>query len=87
MARGEADSNKERNREVMEFGLVVAELAGQEVAQAIQLGIEYDPSPPFDAGHPDKASEAAIALMLHRNEKARAGLAQALGHQALGHPA
>ena len=34
---------------------IVAELAGPEVAQAIQLGIEYDPSPPFDAGHPDKA--------------------------------
>ena len=49
---------------------IVAELAGPEVAQAIQLGIEYDPSPPFDAGHPDKASEAAIALMVQRNEMA-----------------
>ena len=44
---------------------IVAELAGPEVAQAIQLGIEYDPSPPFDAGHPDKASEAAKALMFN----------------------
>ena len=34
------------------FG-VVAEVAGGEVARAIQLGIEYDPQPPFDAGHPD----------------------------------
>ena len=33
---------------------IVAELAGPEVAQAIQLGIEYDPSPPFDSGHPDR---------------------------------
>src|SRR4051812_5497882 len=43
------------------FGLV-AELAGPAVARAIQLGIEYDPAPPFDAGHPDKATEAATAL-------------------------
>ena len=28
---------------------------GAEVAQAIQLGIEYDPQPPFDAGSPEKA--------------------------------
>src|ERR1051325_4622367 len=44
---------------------IISELAGPDVAQAIQLGIEYDPSPPFDAGHPDKASEAAVALMVH----------------------
>ena len=52
---------------------IVAELAGPEVAQAIQLGIEYDPAPPFDAGHPDKASEAATALMVQRNEMAPRG--------------
>ena len=63
---------------------IVAELAGPEVAQAIQLGIEYDPSPPFDSGHPDKASEAATALMVHRNEKAHTGIQQVLGHLALG---
>ena len=57
---------------------IIAELAGPEVAQAIQLGIEYDPSPPFDSGHPDKASEAATALMVHRNEKAHTGIQQAL---------
>jgi cyclohexyl-isocyanide hydratase len=55
---------------------MVAELAGPEVAQAIQLGIEYDPAPPFDGGHPDKASEAAVALMVRRNETARKGLRQ-----------
>ena len=58
--------------------VIVAELAGPEVAQAIQLGIEYDPVPPFDAGHPDKASEAATTLMVQRNEKAHAGIRQAL---------
>jgi transcriptional regulator GlxA family with amidase domain len=29
---------------------LAARIAGEEVAQAIQLGIEYDPQPPFDAG-------------------------------------
>ncbi|WP_423067359.1 DJ-1/PfpI family protein [Devosia sp. CN2-171] len=57
---------------------IVAEIAGPEVAQAIQLGIEYDPSPPFNAGHPDKASEAPIALMVQRNDTAHMGIHQAL---------
>ena len=34
---------------------LVARVAGPETAQAIQLGIEYDPQPPFDAGAPSKA--------------------------------
>ena len=62
---------------------VVAELAGPEVAKAIQLGIEYDPSPPFDAGHPDKASGAAKALMIHRNEKGHTGLQRGLEKLAI----
>jgi cyclohexyl-isocyanide hydratase len=57
---------------------IVAELAGAEVAKAIQLAIEYDPSPPFDAGHPDKASGAATAFMIQRNERARTGIRQEL---------
>ena len=57
---------------------IVAELAGAEVAQALQLGIEYDPSPPFDVGHPDKASETAIALMVHRNAVAYKGIQKEL---------
>jgi cyclohexyl-isocyanide hydratase len=62
---------------------IVAELAGPEVAQAIQLGIEYDPAPPFDAGHPDKASKAAIELMVQRNEKAYSGVQQGLEKLAI----
>jgi putative intracellular protease/amidase len=34
---------------------VAAKLTSAEIAQAIQLGIEYDPQPPFDAGAPSKA--------------------------------
>jgi len=35
-------------------------IAGEEVAQAIQLGIEYDPQPPFKGGSPEKAPEAMV---------------------------
>jgi len=35
--------------------LLAARIAGDDAAQAIQLGIEYDPQPPFDAGSPAKA--------------------------------
>ena len=62
--------------------LVAAEVAGPEVAQAIQLAIEYEPAPPFDAGHPDKAAEAATALMIHRNRTAHAGIRRALENLA-----
>jgi cyclohexyl-isocyanide hydratase len=62
---------------------IVAELAGPEVAQAIQLGIEYDPSPPFDSGHPDKAPKAATALMVQRNEMVHAQIEQALEKLAI----
>src|SRR6185312_3529164 len=36
---------------------LAGEIAGRERAQAIQLVIEYDPHPPFDAGHISKASQ------------------------------
>jgi transcriptional regulator GlxA family with amidase domain len=42
---------------------LAARIAGDEVAQAIQLGIEYDPDPPFDAGAPSKASSEVIAMV------------------------
>ena len=38
-------------------------LAGDQVAQAIQLGIEYDPQPPFDTGSPTKASPELVELI------------------------
>jgi cyclohexyl-isocyanide hydratase len=40
----------------IDFGLtLVALLRSSEYAQAVQLYLEYDPAPPFDAGSPDKA--------------------------------
>lgn len=38
-------------------------MAGESVAQAIQLGIEYDPQPPFDAGSTDKAPPEVVDLV------------------------
>jgi transcriptional regulator GlxA family with amidase domain len=38
-------------------------IAGDDVAQAIQLGIEYDPAPPHDAGSPDKAPDHLVDLI------------------------
>jgi putative intracellular protease/amidase len=42
---------------------LVANIAGEQVAQAIQLGIEYDPRPPFDAGSPQKAPAQIVELL------------------------
>jgi cyclohexyl-isocyanide hydratase len=45
----------------IDFGLrIAAELAGEETAKAIQLGLEYDPEPPFRSGHPDVADPALV---------------------------
>jgi transcriptional regulator GlxA family with amidase domain len=42
---------------------LVSREAGPEVAQAIQLGLEYDPQPPFDTGSPDKAPKPIVELV------------------------
>lgn len=41
---------------------LAARIAGDDAAKAIQLGIEYDPAPPFDCGSPAKASAELVAL-------------------------
>ena len=41
---------------------LAGEIAGRERAEAIQLTIEYDPHPPFDAGHMSKASKEVRQL-------------------------
>lgn len=46
--------------------LLAAKVAGQEVAETLQLGIEYDPEPPFNAGSPDKANPQIVALLKER---------------------
>jgi putative intracellular protease/amidase len=43
--------------------VLAAHLAGDDMAEAIQLGIEYDPQPPFDRGGPSKARPEILALV------------------------
>jgi cyclohexyl-isocyanide hydratase len=51
----------------IDFALtVVAELAGAETAQAIQLGMEYAPAPPFNAGSPETAPSPVLARVRER---------------------
>jgi len=40
---------------------VLAEVAGEELAQAVQLGLEYAPDPPFNSGRPELASPQVLA--------------------------
>jgi transcriptional regulator GlxA family with amidase domain len=42
---------------------LVARMHHENVAKAIQLGIEYDPAPPFDAGSPEKAGPELVELV------------------------
>src|SRR5262245_41265347 len=51
----------------IDFGLTVAaELAGEEIAKSIQLGLEYDPQPPFDSGSPEKAGPERVQRLRER---------------------
>jgi len=42
---------------------LVARMFHENVARAIQLGIEYDPAPPFDSGSPEKAAPELVSLV------------------------
>jgi cyclohexyl-isocyanide hydratase len=65
----------------IDFALsVVANIAGEATAQAIQLGIEYDPAPPFDCGHPDRAPAAVRSALITRYEKPNSALRAAIQH-------
>jgi putative intracellular protease/amidase len=43
--------------------VLAAKIAGPDVAKAIQLGIEYDPQPPFDSGSTEKAAPETVAFL------------------------
>ncbi len=45
---------------------LAAKLAGREVAERLQLGIEYDPEPPFDSGSTSKANPALVKALRER---------------------
>jgi transcriptional regulator GlxA family with amidase domain len=46
---------------------LAGQLAGDEVAQAIQLMIEYDPQPPYDAGSPGRAPAGIVRSLRARS--------------------
>jgi cyclohexyl-isocyanide hydratase len=51
---------------------LAAQLHGQALAEAIQLGLEYNPAPPFDAGHPSRACADLVAQLRQRMEAPQA---------------
>jgi len=56
----------------IDFALtMVAELAGRDVAESIQLGIEYAPAPPFDSGSPETARPEILAAVRERMSATR----------------
>jgi cyclohexyl-isocyanide hydratase len=51
----------------IDFALaVLAELGGDDLAQSLQLGLEYAPAPPFDAGTPETAPPRILAAYHQR---------------------
>jgi cyclohexyl-isocyanide hydratase len=50
---------------------VMAEIAGPEYAQTVQLAIEYAPAPPFDTGRPETAPAAVVAAARKRLDAIR----------------
>jgi cyclohexyl-isocyanide hydratase len=51
----------------IDFGLTLVEiLADRPTAEAIQLGIEYNPAPPFNAGSPDTAPAEVLSAVNKR---------------------
>ncbi len=71
----------------IDFALtLIAELAGREVAEAIQLNLEYAPAPPFAGGHPSTAPAAVVDMVRARlapivkeRERLAAEVAKGLG--------
>jgi hypothetical protein len=54
----------------IDFGLtLLAEIAGEDVAKSVQLGLEYDPQPPFQSGSPEKAGAERTAKVPTQMEK------------------
>ena len=55
----------------IDFALTLAaELAGPDIAQSIQLGLEYAPAPTFNAGRPDTAPPDVLQQVMARNAAA-----------------
>jgi cyclohexyl-isocyanide hydratase len=74
----------------IDFALfVAAQLFGEDVAKEVQLRIEYDPAPPFNAGSPRTADPALVARLSERlkDRQAARRAVTVEAAQALGLPA
>jgi cyclohexyl-isocyanide hydratase len=73
----------------IDFGLTLAaELAGEAIAKGIQLGLEYDPAPPFGCGHPDVAEPDVVATVrAHFDEAYRKRMGQSASFATASAPA
>jgi cyclohexyl-isocyanide hydratase len=71
----------------IDFGLtVLAEVAGRELAELVQLRIEYNPQPPFTAGSPERAPPAVLdrlATLSAPLQQARLEQARRLGAKVM----
>lgn len=67
----------------IDFALTLASLlADRTTAQAIQLMLEYNPAPPFNAGSPDTAPEDVVAMLHARMQSTRPSRSEAIGRAA-----
>jgi cyclohexyl-isocyanide hydratase len=54
----------------IDFALALtATIRGETHAKAVQLALEYDPAPPFDAGSPEKAGEVLVGVVRKRSDQ------------------
>jgi cyclohexyl-isocyanide hydratase len=67
----------------IDFALtLVSQLIDRNTAEAIQLRLEYNPAPPFNAGSPDTAPSEVLALMNERIAPSKARRAEAVARAA-----
>jgi len=67
----------------IDFALtLVSQLVDRRTAEAIQLRIEYNPAPPFNAGSPDTAPAEIVAFMKERIAPAQARRSEMIAQAA-----
>ena len=67
----------------IDFALtLVSQLVDRQTAEAIQLRLEYNPAPPFNAGSPDTAPPQILALMKEKYAAAQERRREVLGRAA-----
>src|SRR5260370_15551873 len=67
----------------IDFALtLVSIMVDRQTAEAVQLRLEYNPAPPFNAGSPDTAPPEILALMKERIAPAQARRREAVRRAA-----